>query len=217
MKRFRIWLERLLPSYAWPPVLAVLLMNFVAYYLPKALERSRELHVLSTALDDALPRIPAFIFIYVLAYVQWVVGYLIIARDSRERCFRVFSGDLLARLLAMTVLLVYPTTFARPEIRVTDLATWLTAFIYRCDTPTNLFPSMHCLASWICFRGSLGLRRMPRWYGWVQGVFTLLVFASVVLVKQHVWPDILGGVAAAELGLLLRRLLHAERIFERRR
>ena len=83
MKRFRIWFERLLPPYAWLPALALLLMNFIAYYVPKALEGSRELHVLSTALDDALPRVPAFIFIYVLAYVQWVVGYVVIARDSR--------------------------------------------------------------------------------------------------------------------------------------
>lgn len=73
---------------------------------------------------------------------------------------------------------------------------------------------MHCLASWLCFRFSRKLKRLPRWFGWAQGVFTLLVFASVVLVKQHSWLDIPGGVAAAELGILLSRLLRADRLGE---
>ena len=63
--------------------------------------------------------------------------------------------------------------------------------------------------------GQPGLKKLPRWYPWAQLGFTLLVFASVVLVKQHVWPDILGGVAAAELGLLLTRLLRLDRLFAR--
>ena len=36
-------------------------------------------------------------------------------------------------------------------------------------------------------------------------VFTLLVCASTVLVKQHFLPDIAGGILGAELGLLLSR------------
>ena len=70
MKKLLGLLDRLIPNYARLPLLAVLIMNFVAYYIPKLLESQRELHLISTALDNALPRIPAFIYIYVLAYVQ---------------------------------------------------------------------------------------------------------------------------------------------------
>ena len=212
MKRLQRFFDWLLPVYARIPALALLAMNFIAYYIPKLLESHRSLHLISTALDDSLPRIPAFIFIYVLAYVQWVVAYVVILRDSRERCFRFTAGELLAKLLGMCVLLIWPTTMVRPPVEVHDLSTRVLDWIYHSDTPTNLFPSMHCLSSWVCFRQSLGLRRMPRWYPWVQGVFSLLVFASVLLVKQHVWPDILGGIAAAELGFLLARLLRADRL-----
>ena len=171
--------------------------------------------MISTALDDALPRIPAFILIYVLAYVQWVVAYIVITRDSREHCCRFVSGELTSKFIAMGILLIYPTTFQRPPVEVTNFTTWVMSLIYKSDTPTNLFPSMHCVASWFCFRGSLGLKKMPKWYAWVQGFFSLLVFASVLLVKQHVWPDILGGIAVAELGILLARLLHAEHWIEK--
>lgn len=215
MNRFRTLFDRLIPVYARRPLLTVLACNFICYYVPKALEGSRTLHVLSTSLDDALPRVPGFIFIYVLAYAQWVVSYIVIARDSKERCCRFLSGELLAKAVTMTILLIYPTTLVRPPVEIKDFTTWTLDFIYRADTPTNLFPSLHCLASWLCFRGSLGLRRMPRWYPWAQGVFSLLVFASVLLVKQHVWPDILGGIAVAELGQLLGRLTGAHRLLAR--
>ena len=212
MKRCKALLDRVIPAYARLPLLVLLAVNFISYYIPKLLESQRTLHVISTSLDDALPRVPGFIFIYVLAYLQWVVAYIIIARDSPERCYRILAGDIIAKLLCMSVFLIYPTTLERPGVEVTDFTTWLLAFIYRADTPTNLFPSPHCLESWVSFRGSLGLKRMPRWYAWAQGFFSLFVFASVLLVKQHVWYDIVGALAAAELGMLLRRVLQADRL-----
>ena len=215
MKRIINLFDRILPGYARRPLLAVLAMNFIAYYLPKLLQGPEQLRLISTPLDDALPLVPGFIFIYVLAYLQWVLAYVVIGRDSPERCFRFTASELCAKLLAMLAMLIFPTVMLRPAVSVRDFSTWLLDLMYRVDAPTHVFPSMHCVASWFSFRWSLKLERMPRWYGWAQGVFTLLVFASVVLVKQHVWPDILGGVAAAELGMLLSRLLHAERLTAR--
>ena len=216
MKRILAFYDWLIPRYARKPLLAVVIMNFLCYYIPKAFEGGRnDLHLISTRLDDALPRIPAFIFIYVLAYVQWVIAYIVITRDSREHCCRFVSGELTSKFIAMAILLIYPTTFLRPPVEVTNFTTWVMSLIYKSDTPTNLFPSMHCVASWFCFRGSLGLKKMPKWYAWAQGFFSLLVFASVLLVKQHVWPDILGGIAVAELGILFARLFHLERLIEK--
>ena len=216
MKRILAFYDWLIPRYARRALLAVVIMNFLCYYIPKAFESGRsDLHMISTALDDALPRIPAFIFIYVLAYVQWVVAYIVITRDSSEHCFHFVGGELTSKFIAMAILLIYPTTFVRPPVEVTNFSTWVMSLIYKSDTPTNLFPSMHCVASWFCFRGSLGLKKMPKWYAWAQGFFSLLVFASVLLVKQHVWPDILGGIAVAELGILLSRLFHGERLIRK--
>ena len=69
MKRILDLYDRLIPRYARKPLVLVILFNFLCYYIPKALESHRsDLHMISTRLDDALPRIPAFILIYVLAY-----------------------------------------------------------------------------------------------------------------------------------------------------
>lgn len=207
--------EKIFPRYAWLPALELVAADLFAYYLPKALDAHRPLHLISTALDEALPLVPAFVFIYVLAYAQWGLAIVVILGDSRERCYRFTASAVLGMLLAMCVMLIWPTYMIRPALEPAGPAARLLDHIYRIDAPTHIFPSMHCLASWLCFRFSLGLRRMPRWYGWAQGLFSLLVFASVVLVKQHVWPDILGGIAAAELGILVCRRLRADRHFEK--
>ena len=212
MKQETRFLDRLLPGYARRTLLIVLIFNCTAYYIPKLLSPLLRFHTISTSLDDRLPLVPGFVFIYVLAYVQWFFGYCVIARDSRERCRRAFSAEMIAKAICLIVFLCFPTRLDRPTVEARDFSTWTLSWIYRLDTPVNLFPSIHCLASWLCFREALGLKRMPRWYAWAQLGFTLLVFASVLLVKQHIWPDILGGVAAVELGLLLRRLFHADRL-----
>ena len=41
-------------------------------------------------------------------------------------------------------------------------------------------------------------------------IMTLLVFASTVLVKQHVLIDIAGGVIAVEIGMLIANKITAK-------
>ena len=207
-------LGQLIPKYARKPLLITLGINCVVYYGPKLLMPVLHYHKLQTALDPLIPQVPVFIYIYVLAFLQWGLGYIIIARDSRERCYRVLSGEIIAKLIALAIFLLWPTVMDRPALAPGPGA-WLLGLIYAVDTPVNLFPSLHCQESWQVFRYSVGLKRMPRWYAWLQLVFTLLVFAAVLLVKQHIWPDVLGGVAVAELGQWLGRRLGAHRVFAR--
>lgn len=212
----RLKLEKLLPKYTRIPLLIVLCFNMFTYFGTKLLVSPERYHDLSAIFADPLPLVPAFVFIYILAFLQWGLGFIIIARDSRERCYRVLSAELISKFLCMCVFLIYPTTLTRPPLPESGFSAFALSIVYWIDTPAiNLFPSLHCAESWFCFRGAIGLRQFGKWgkwYVWFQLVFTLLVFAATLLVKQHVWPDILGGLAAAELGMLLSRLTHADRL-----
>ena len=75
--------------------------------------------------------------------------------------------------------------------------------IYRMDKPDNLFPSLHCVFSWICFRGAMHLKKVPKWYVPLTFVISVLVFASTLLIKQHVIVDMIGAVIVVEIGLFL--------------
>ncbi len=200
-------LKRLLPGYAVRPLACAFAFNLFTYYVTRLISANALHHNLSIGLDSRIPLCTPFIFFYILAYLQWIVGFVVIARDDSVRCGEVLAGEMVAKAICFICFVALPTSMVRPEIPHGGLWNWLTALIYRLDTPDNLFPSIHCLESWICFRGAIGLKRMPKWYASCMLVLSLLVAASTVLVKQHVFLDIPAGILAAEIGLWLSRRL----------
>lgn len=195
--------DKLLPRYARIPLLAVLLLNMLVYFLPKFFIDGSDSLDLSIPIDAAIPFWTPFILFYVGAYVQWAVSYIVIGREDREYCYRVVTADLIAKVVCFIFFVAMPTTIARPEVEGGGFFGWLTNLIYAADTPTNLFPSIHCLESWVAFRCALPLRKVGRTYKWVMLFVTVGVCLSVVLVKQHYFIDIPAGILLFELAFLL--------------
>lgn len=211
-------LRRLLPDYTIRPLACAFAFNLFTYYVTRLITVGATRYDLSLKLDGQIPLCTPFIFFYILAYLQWIVGFIIIARDSRERCAAVLAGEIIAKAICFICFVALPTSMVRPEIPDGGVWNWLTALIYKLDTPDNLFPSIHCLESWMCFRGAIGLKRVPKWYAPSMLVLSLLVAVSTVLVKQHVFLDIPAGILAAEIGLwLARRLGLGKRLVGRER
>lgn len=200
-------LAHIIPAYSILPIAAMLGMNTLAYFGTRIFTTGRYHYNIESPLDQQLPLVPFFVVFYLLAFGQWVGCYLLIAREKKAYCYRFFLGDIIAKAICMVIFLVFPTTLNRPEITGSGIFERLLAFVYSTDAPDNLFPSIHCLESWMCYRGCRKLANAPGWLpGWFSNanlVFTLLVFASTVLLKQHVLIDIAGGVAAVEIGLFL--------------
>lgn len=206
-------LERILPRYAVLPLAASVVLNSAVYYGGRLLAAGRRHFDLSTDLDRLLPFVPAFIVIYVLSFAFWIVGYLVIGRESRSVCFEVLAAEQISKLFCLVFFVVLPTTMIRPPVLSDGFLYDLTRLIYRLDAPDNLFPSIHCLESWFCFRGAMKCKKVNRPYRVFCLVAALLVFTSTILVKQHVLADVLGGVAAAELGLFLSRKIGAGKLY----
>lgn len=212
MKKF---IAKFFPEYAWIPTLICLAVNFIAFYGTRTVNRFLPHVSMESALDEMIPFVPAFIIIYVAAYIQWIYGYYAVGRESREFCYRFLSAQVISKIMCLVFFIVLPTTMARPEIKGNDLFSALTAFIYAADTPDNLFPSVHCLES-VFFSIAVCKAKKPSAAAkWINAVLSVLVCASVVLVKQHVVADIVGGAAIAVLGLLAAKPLRAERMFSR--
>ncbi len=200
------YLLKIMPAYSWFMISAMLLFNCVTYFGTRIFTTGLRHYSIASPLDEMMPFIPFFIVFYILAYVQWIIGYIVIGRAEKQLCIRIFAGELIAKFIALICFIVFPTTIEglRPDVSsLYGHGIWneLTAFIYSLDAPDNLFPSIHCLESWVCLRGALKIKDMPKWYTCSMLIMTLLVFASTVLVKQHVLIDIAGGVIAVEIGL----------------
>lgn len=200
-------LTEIMPAYAWGMVAVLVLANIAAYSGTRLLNSGLRHYSAACPLDYRIPFVPFFIVFYLLAYAQWAVGFVMIGRSGRGTCLRLYAGELIAKVIALICFLVFPTVMRlRPDVESLQsggLWSRLTALVYSLDAPDNLFPSIHCLESWFCFRGALRIKRVPAWYAPAMLVTTLLVFASTVLVKQHVLLDVAGGVAAVEAGLAI--------------
>ena len=195
--------KRFIPGYAYLPIITLLACTNIVYFFTKLTYDPSRTYDFSLSIDKAIPFLPEFILFYVLAYAQWVIGYIVIARDSRETIYKAATADILSKLICGIIFVALPTVMIRPEITGGSFFHWLTELIYKADTPAvNLLPSLHCLESWAVFRCSLKLK-LPIAYKIAMGIMTFAVFLSVVFVKQHILIDIPAGILVFELAYLI--------------
>lgn len=204
---------KILPKYAIIPIVASLVLNMLVYFGNRLFTSELYHYDFSIKLDEYIPFISEWMIIYVLAYVAWVVGFIVIGRENREVCYEVLAGEQVAKLLCLACFVIIPSTIIRPEITGTGFCEELSRYVYSMDSPDNLFPSIHCLESWICFRGAMRCKKTGKLYKAIMFVAAILVFASTVFVKQHVFVDILGGIAVVEMGLFVSKKFKISRIY----
>lgn len=212
-RQIRKW-KSFIPTYAYVPLFLALFMNFFTYYGTKIFTNSMVHYRMGSVIDELIPFWPIFILVYLFAYLQWIVGYITIARESKTMCYRILFAELVAKMICLVCFLVVPTTMVRPEIMSDSMVYRIVSFVYLMDCPVNLFPSIHCLESWMCFRGSMRLSRVSKWYKLGMFVSAVLVCASTVLVKQHVFVDVIAGIFVVEIGLLVAKSDFSIRFFE---
>lgn len=196
-------LGRILPSSRLFGVLACLALNSLVYWGTQTLAVNRTLIDMTTAFDRMIPFDPRWVVIYVACFAYWAVGYVLMARQ--DNWYSIMTGEVLAKLLCGAIFLLIPTTNIRPEITGSGLTDWLMGLIYQLDRPLDLFPSIHCMESWICFRAVLGQKKIPKWYQIFAGIFTLLVCLSTLFTRQHVIADVIAGVLLGEICLDVSR------------
>ena len=194
------WMQKLFPDYAILPLILALAANFIIYFGVAQLRDHLTFHSLALPVDDRIPFFAPFILFYLLAYIQWIVNYLLIAREGKTFCYQFIYGDVISKLFCLAFFLLFPTTLIRPDVTGNGICEQLVRLIYQMDAPVNLFPSIHCLESWCCIHAAFRMKKTPRWYLPVTIVMSLCVFASTLLVKQHVFVDIFGGILVFEAG-----------------
>lgn len=158
--------------------------------------------------DDLIPFCEAFVIPYLLwfAYVAVVVLYFLFKdRDDYFRiCAFLFTG--------MTVFLIVSTLWPnghnlRPATMPRDnVFTDLVSMLYRADTPTNLWPSIHVYNSLGCHFAVMKSARLEKHKGIRTGSLILCVsiILSTMFIKQHSVFDVTTAfiMAAAMYGIV---------------
>ena len=66
------------------------------------------------------------------------------------------------------------------------------------NSPSNLFPSIHCYVSWMCWKGVEGSEKVPKWYQRFSLVFAILIIISTQVLKQHYIVDAAAALLLVE-------------------
>lgn len=198
--------------------LPVYLLSFVI------LERLPTPRYWSTQLgvDAHIPFCEWFVIPYCLWYPLLVaVGLYLLLRD--RPAFRRYMAFLALTFFASELIwLLLPNgQDLRPAVMPRDNAlTALVAALYRVDTNTNVFPSVHVVGSigalFAVWDSPALRRRKALCHG--TAVLAALICVSTVFIKQHAVLDVLGGLALSLLaavpvyrrGLSLRPLTASE-------
>lgn len=169
-------------------ILLVLVAVFLMYSLIN--EPHGAVHILRSAIDDWIPRLPVFSIIY-LAFLPWVALTIMIAwykkRDFRQLAFSL----IIINLIAYVVYFIFQTHVPRDPIVSSDIFSRILQFIYDHDRPYNCFPSLHSAMS--ASLATYFVIRKSKW-AWLSVIFAALIVASTLLIKQHYIADALSGV-----------------------
>ena len=150
------------------------------------------------AVDDDIPFCEVFIIPYLLwfVYVSAVVIFLFFKdkTDYFRACSFLFTG--------MTIFLIISTLFPnghdlRPVVMPRDnIFTAMVAALWKTDTPTNLWPSIHVYnsigAHLAVVHNETLLNKKPVLIG--SGILAFSIVLSTMFIKQHSVFDVLTGI-----------------------
>lgn len=156
--------------------------------------------VIHTVVDDYIPFVEYFIIPYYMwfAYVSLTLLFLMFTfevEDYYKNFFFLATG--------MTIFLIISTLFPnmhnlRPMVMPRDnLCTHLVQFIYRTDTASNLWPSIHVYNS----LGTMIAVHHSRKFGTkstiVMDIIGISIILSTLFVKQHSFYDVITAFIMA--------------------
>lgn len=197
IKRWRIF--KIFPLGTIVPYTCVFLYQCIVYFFTELYVNQLSYKFdLSLSLDKKIPVIPGYIYIYFSCYLFWIANILLSGKISKEHFYKIITTSFLSITICGIIFVFFPTTIQRPEIKVVNLSTFLLHYLYCIDHPVNLFPSIHCLSSWLAYIAIRGQKQIPIWYRMFSLFFAISVFISTQVLKQHYLLDVVAGIVLVE-------------------
>lgn len=215
MEKLRKMLNSLIPPYGRIPLIIAVAWNMTVYFGSRVFTSEWTHHDIEGELDGMIPFVPWTAAIYLGCYLFWIVNYILIARQEKRHVCQFFAADFLSRAVCLAFYLFYPTTNTRPAVAPEGFWNQVMIGLYATDAADNLFPSIHCLVSWFCYIGLRGKEGIPKWYRGLSCLMALLVCLSTLTTKQHVIPDVIGGILLAEICLFIGKKQRVWGTYER--
>ena len=160
-----------------------------------------KIHIIHSLADDKIPFCPYFIIPYVLWYFFLIgtVIYFAVSCPSKKEYYQYLATLGVGMTLFLLISYVYPNgQHLRPDLSTAGDGIFISAirFLYKIDTPTNIFPSMHVFnatASCIALYQNERCRK-NKLFTAGQIVLTVSIILSTMFLKQHSVADVMTAL-----------------------
>ena len=177
-------------------VLFLFSFYFLSYFLIQSVIASG--HNLLTSLDQLIPFIPEFIWIY-HTFLPVIILTIIFTIEKKDLFWSILLACALAIITLISFYIWLPSFYPRHELLVTNSSEWLVHITWLVDGAHNTFPSSHVTFSWLLFYffSDSKMAAKKQWMKIVFFVWAVLISFSTLFLKQHYIFDVLSGMVLA--------------------
>ena len=160
-----------------------------------------KIHIIHSLADDKIPFCPYFIIPYVLWYFFLIgtVIYFAVSCPSKKEYYQYLGTLGVGMTLFLLISYVYPNgQQLRPDLSNAGNGVFISVvrFLYKIDTPTNIFPSMHVFnatASCIALYQNECCRK-NKIFTVSQLILGVSIVLSTMFLKQHSVADVMTAL-----------------------
>lgn len=218
MKKIIATLKKV-PKSGWIMGVFLLVIEYVFYLLGNTLSNLFNITPISPKIDiidNNIKMVKIFIIPYIYSYAFWLFAPIVVSLTSKKNFYNYVIGLLLAYFIGFLIFTFMPTYINRIDEGLydalgNDILSKLIRLIYNSDGKEygyNLFPSYHCLISTYCYLGIRKQKEISTGFKVYTLIMAILICMSTVLVKQHYFLDIIGGVSIAIICYTLTNIIN---------
>lgn len=192
-------------KHAWLLLYAFIYLPWFAY-LERTVIKYHSVHIF---LDDYIPFEEIFIIPYLMWFGYVAIGIAYFFFTNKKDYYKICSFLFIGMTISLIICTIWPNgQDLRPVVLEREnVFTSLIQGLYKTDTNTNVFPSVHVYNSigvHIAVMHSEALRN-KKWIRRGSFVLMILICLSTVFLKQH---SILDGIGAIALSMIMYKLVY---------
>ena len=199
MKKIKNFISKI--SYAILPFLIFALVLLVTYFgnqilTTGAVEGSWHYGTTwpYTPVDDIIPLVPEFIYVYYLTFPVGFVTFFYLAYKNKKSLYDMFLTLIVSFAISGIIYFLFQSYFVKPDFVPDSFTDNLVVWTWNSTNPTNVFPSQHCFMAIATFIACLECKDMKLWYRIFGFAVSILIVLSTVFTKQHYAIDFLGSL-----------------------
>ncbi|HBM80770.1 MAG: phosphatase PAP2 family protein [Clostridiales bacterium] len=160
----------------------------------------KPIYFMHSKLDSHIPFVKEFVIPYLSWYILMIGAFIYLGFESKKDFYRLLWLLSSGMFISCTIYLIFPNAQnLRPKIVGKDLFSYMIAYIYSVDTPTNVCPSIHVYNSISVYIALVNCEKLQDKYSLklLLLLWVLSICASTVLIKQHSILDVIWGTVLA--------------------